>query len=59
MKNYLLSMSKEEFNAKVLCEGFEAIKAAAKVLEVKVDQDDRWTAASQLYTAWLGMNREV
>ena len=54
-KQYLLSMSNTEFNAKVLCEGFEAVKSAARVLEVEVNQEDRWVATNELYKAWLGM----
>ena len=54
-KNYLLEMTNVEFNAKVLCQGFEAVKAAAAILEVEVDQENRWTATHQLYKAWLAM----
>lgn len=54
-KQYLLSMTKEDFNAKVLCEGFDAVKRAAKILEVEVNQEDRWVATNELYKAFLSM----
>lgn len=57
-KQYLLSMTKEEFNSKVLCEGFDAVVAAAKILGVDVEGQDRWEATKTVYDAWLAMQNE-
>ena len=54
-KQYLLSMTKEDFNAKVLCEGFDAVKRAAKILGVNIEGQDRWAATKTVYDAWLAM----
>lgn len=57
-KQYLLSMTKEDFNAKVLCEGFDAVVAAAKILGVNIEGQDRWAATKTVYDAWLAMQNE-
>ena len=57
-KQYLLSMTKEDFNAKVLCEGFDAVVAAAKILGVNIEGQDRWAATKTVYNAWLAMQNE-
>ena len=54
-KQYLLSMTKEDLNAKVLCEGFDAVVAAAKILGVNIEGQDRWVATNELYKAFLSM----
>lgn len=53
-KTYLLTMTKEQFNAEILCEGFEAVKTAARILEVEISEE-RWAATNELYKAWLSM----
>ena len=54
-KEFLLTMTKEDFNAKILCESFETVKTAAKILEIEINEENRWAATAQLYKAWLLM----
>lgn len=58
-KQYLLNMTNEEFNAKILCEGMGAVQSAAKVLEINVSTEDRWLATEQLYNGFKKLKAEI
>lgn len=53
-KEELLNLTAEEFNANILCQGVEAIRRAASILEIEVS-DDRWVATKELYEAWKSL----
>ena len=58
-KQHLLSMTNVDFNAKVLCEGMEAVQVAAKILGIEVDQENRWVATEQLYKGFKKLKAEL
>ena len=58
-KQYLLNMTNEEFNAKVLCEGMNVVQTVSKILEIDVDADNRWVATEQLYKGFKKLKAEL